>query len=577
MNRIKIRAMFSIVLSIILLFTMAFPAFGSVTVDLSIDGGSTFRAGDPGRTITAAVYDSVYGAVYEGITWELKGNGYLENVYDSSWNKLDYKIKYVPPLSVGNTVTSVVYATYGGTTESLKLTIEPYQGGSSGSNNIQVKVYVTGKNGECLYNGWVTLAEGVSALKTLEQTGLELEMDPFYPVVKGIGGQKFEWGEPWGIMYAVNGVPPMEALENYELSNNDYLEVYWVHLNSDTGEWERIYENSQPEGTIQIRQKTQTFDEELLDALEETGEAKLNLRDKSDGQAFLSPDTIIQLANKNEPLVVENEGVKVEFAVRSLVTEELNRALEEENTSLKIVARKASEAEKQEILSRAAIGESTGLFDIGGRIIELDAHIARTGDSGAVSTEKIEKFNEPVKVTIDLSGVELSDKDIANLTAVRFEEDAGDNIIPVQLGGTYDPDTKTFTFYTDRFSFYGVLKTKDRVRISLEIGKLDTTVDDEVKRIDVPPTIVNNRTMVPLRFVSECLGAGVEWIGETKTVAIELNDKKLRLVIGETGPGLDTPAIIINGRAFVPIRYVSESFNADVTWFPATKTVEIVK
>lgn len=475
----------------------------------------------------------------------------------------------VTGVAPGDTVVTAIYQGVSGSA-GVSVTGGGGYGGSNGQQGTTVIVEVIGKNGNSLFGpDEVTLRDsdrwGVTAMGALDKTGLSYELSSTYDnLVVSIAGQDNEGMDGW--MYKVNGVVPAVLAADYPVSDNDRI-TWWYSTNP----------NDMPGDNIALEEADRSDDEKLLDALEETGEAKLNLRDKSDGQAFLSPDTIIQLANKNEPLVVENEGVKVEFAVRSLVTEELNRALEEENTSLKIVAREAGEAEKQEILSRAAIGESTGLFDIGGRIIELDAHIARTGDSGAVSTEKIEKFNEPVKVTIDLSGVELSDKDIANLTAVRFEEDAGDNIIPVQLGGTYDPDTKTFTFYTDRFSFYGVLKTKDRVRISLEIGKLDITVDDEVKRIDVPPTIVNNRTMVPLRFVSECLGADVEWIGETKTVAIELNDKKLRLVIGETGPGLDTPAIIINGRAFVPIRYVSESFNADVTWFPATKTVEIVK
>jgi hypothetical protein len=51
----------------------------------------------------------------------------------------------------------------------------------------------------------------------------------------------------------------------------------------------------------------------------------------------------------------------------------------------------------------------------------------------------------------------------------------------------------------------------------------------------------------------------------------------VRLVIGQTGPGLDVPAQIVNSRTMVPLRYISESLGADVQWFPESRSVEIKK
>ena len=92
----------------------------------------------------------------------------------------------------------------------------------------------------------------------------------------------------------------------------------------------------------------------------------------------------------------------------------------------------------------------------------------------------------------------------------------------------------------------------------------------------MPPVIINDRTMVPLRFIAESFGADIKWIGADETVEIRMDDRLLKLIIGKTGPGLDTPAIIKGGRTMVPIRYVAEYLGASVKWI-GTGTVEIVK
>ena len=89
--------------------------------------------------------------------------------------------------------------------------------------------------------------------------------------------------------------------------------------------------------------------------------------------------------------------------------------------------------------------------------------------------------------------------------------------------------------------------------------------------------IINNRTMVPIRVIAETLGAEVEWLVAENTVTIEQEDKVINLVIGELLPSLDTTATIINGRTMVPLRYISENLGATVTWFGLTETIEIVK
>ena len=83
--------------------------------------------------------------------------------------------------------------------------------------------------------------------------------------------------------------------------------------------------------------------------------------------------------------------------------------------------------------------------------------------------------------------------------------------------------------------------------------------------------------MVPLKFIAEAFGAKVTWDEPTKCVTIDLNGRILTLVIGRPIDGFDTPAMIMNDRTMVPIRYISESFGADVTWIAQTEQVIIVK
>jgi len=101
---------------------------------------------------------------------------------------------------------------------------------------------------------------------------------------------------------------------------------------------------------------------------------------------------------------------------------------------------------------------------------------------------------------------------------------------------------------------------------------------------DVEPTIINSRTMVPLRAIFEALNATVTWDDATKTatgvsadglttVKITL-DSSVGLVNGKE-VALDSPATIINGRFLVPVRFVSESLGSIVTWYPNSKTVAI--
>lgn len=89
----------------------------------------------------------------------------------------------------------------------------------------------------------------------------------------------------------------------------------------------------------------------------------------------------------------------------------------------------------------------------------------------------------------------------------------------------------------------------------------------------VVPTTVNDRTLVPIRFISESLGAEVGWEEETETVTITQGETTIQMQLGKqeyTVNGemktMDVEATIMRDRTMVPLRVISETFGKNVFW-----------
>ncbi len=317
-----------------------------------------------------------------------------------------------------------------------------------------------------------------------------------------------------------------------------------------------------------------TQDEQKLEiSLQKTGEAKIDLVSTGTGQANITGNVLNQLSELSKPLTVTGQGVSLQFDPDSLQT---TQVVGQSNTTVQIGAAAVTSQEQLDILAAAPLGESTGIFQVGGQVFNFTAQVSTT-TGGATNTENVSTFSQPVAVTIDLSGLVLTDEQISGLSGARLEKDADGNVVPVFLGGSYDPVTKTITFYTDRFSIYTVLQKNGLVVLNLTIGNTITKLNGQDKAIDVPPTLINNRTFVPLRFIGEALGATFDWNDKTKTVTFQSGSQRLALTVGSTIPGMDTQPTIVSGRTMVPLRYISETFGAQVMWFPASRSVSVVK
>lgn len=95
----------------------------------------------------------------------------------------------------------------------------------------------------------------------------------------------------------------------------------------------------------------------------------------------------------------------------------------------------------------------------------------------------------------------------------------------------------------------------------------------KIIKSDVNPYIQNERTMVPIRFISETLGYKVTWDNDKREVGISGKDTNISLTIDSTKAKvngkelkLDAPASIKKERTFVPLRFVAENLKAEVKW-----------
>ena len=111
---------------------------------------------------------------------------------------------------------------------------------------------------------------------------------------------------------------------------------------------------------------------------------------------------------------------------------------------------------------------------------------------------------------------------------------------------------------------------------------LQLKVNNEVVNTEIPPIILNDRSLVPARAVFEKLGAAVTWDAKTSKVLVAMNNTNVELKINNTSAKvnnktvkLDVPAKIINDRTMIPLRFVGEQLDMVVGWHPDDNLVTI--
>jgi hypothetical protein len=148
--------------------------------------------------------------------------------------------------------------------------------------------------------------------------------------------------------------------------------------------------------------------------------------------------------------------------------------------------------------------------------------------------------------------------------------------------------TFTFSNITSNHTIYAEFEKKySEIYITLTIGSKTAAVNGTSRTLDVPATIIENRTYVPLRFVAEQLGCDVDFRDSDKKVTIINGESKIELWIGKNIASVNGKLVPIdstntkvvpliqNGRTLVPIRFISESLGFYVDYNSSKKLVSI--
>jgi hypothetical protein len=119
-------------------------------------------------------------------------------------------------------------------------------------------------------------------------------------------------------------------------------------------------------------------------------------------------------------------------------------------------------------------------------------------------------------------------------------------------------------------------------RAGLAQPAIQVYVDGQIVNFDVPATVIDGRVLVPLRGVFERLGATVDYDASTQHIVALRGGQAVELTIGSRQARvnnlpalLDVPAFTIAGRTMVPLRFVSEALGAGVQWVDANRTILI--
>jgi len=133
--------------------------------------------------------------------------------------------------------------------------------------------------------------------------------------------------------------------------------------------------------------------------------------------------------------------------------------------------------------------------------------------------------------------------------------------------------------------FSNICYAEEKVEIKFSVGDETLTINGEPVKVEKPYVVGEGVTLVPLRVITEAFGAKVDWIGETKTITLDYPGVKIVLQIdnpaaevnGKVESLLSAPELTSGGFTMVPLRFISETFGAVVSYDNETKAISVVK
>lgn len=130
-----------------------------------------------------------------------------------------------------------------------------------------------------------------------------------------------------------------------------------------------------------------------------------------------------------------------------------------------------------------------------------------------------------------------------------------------------------------------VMANNGSVEISFRVGDSTLKINGVDTTVETPYVVGDGVTLVPVRVITEAFGAKVGWIEETETVTLEYPDVNIILQIGNRVAEVNGKAVTLlaapelteAGYTMVPLRFISESFGAEVSYDEISEAIKVVK
>lgn len=203
--------------------------------------------------------------------------------------------------------------------------------------------------------------------------------------------------------------------------------------------------------------------------------------------------------------------------------------------------------------------------------------LEKTGNGTLASDRSSESQGATVVITAKGSLNKISAKDLTGAAVTLTDLGAGRYSFNMPAANVTVSAAFSGTDSTIGGGTTGGNTEKDTLVMKMIIGSTVYTVNDKAYNGDAAPVIIDDRTLVPIRVITETCGGSAEWVNATRTVTLKIDNKTITMQIGKTLDKYGVAPMIIGDRTYVPIRFVADELGATTLWLEQTKTVVIEK
>ncbi|NLD48800.1 MAG: hypothetical protein GX660_16675, partial [Clostridiaceae bacterium] len=279
-------------------------------------------------------------------------------------------------------------------------------------------------------------------------------------------------------------------------------------------------------------------------------------------------------------LSVHNNSISGSISLSSLSNIEILDLSENEATEISgfeyLTALKELYLNQNRLSNLSGIGKCQALevLDVSSNNLQETAEINKLLKLNALYLGKNNISDvSPLTSLTDLKVLDLSNNDI---TELNNSLNKLTSLTSLYLKGNPVNDFSPISELTGKLSvndFEPQIPTGSQIVQLFYIGKSYYFVNGEKKQMDSYPFIKDGRTLLPIRYVSETIGASVKWDDNLKMITIVLGDKTVMLwidknyaLVNGSSVQIDVAPLINDGRTVLPVRFVAESLGLSINW-----------